>query len=88
MKSYTPYENVEAKKYPDMLVTGGINDSAVPFWEPAKWTAKLRTCKTDDNVLLLKTNLTAGHSGVSGRYERLKETAFEYAFILDRLQRG
>jgi oligopeptidase B len=88
MKSYTPYENVEAKNHPDMLVTGGLNDTAVPFWEPAKWTAKMRACKTDDNVLLLKTNLTAGHSGVSGRYERLKETAFEYAFILDRLQRG
>ena len=88
MKSYTPYENVEAKMYPDILATGGLNDTAVPFWEPAKWTAKLRALKTDDNVLLLKTNLTAGHSGVSGRYERLKETAFEYAFILDRLQRG
>jgi len=85
MKSYTPYENVEAKAYPDILATGGLNDTAVPFWEPAKWTAKLRTMKTDSNVLLLKTNLTAGHSGVSGRYERLKETAFEYAFVLDRL---
>ncbi len=85
MKSYTPYENVAARDYPDILATGGLNDTAVPFWEPAKWTAKLRTLKTDENVLLLKTNLTAGHSGVSGRYERLKETAFEYAFVLDRL---
>ncbi len=88
MKSYTPYENAAAGSYPDMLLTGGLNDTAVPFWEPAKWTAKMRVLQSGGNVLLLKTNLTAGHSGVSGRYERLKETAFEYAFILDRLQRG
>jgi oligopeptidase B len=85
MKSYAPYENVEPKKYPHMLLTGSLNDSAVPFWEPAKWAAKMRAIKKDGNLLLLKINLSAGHGGVSGRYERLKETAFEYAFILDRL---
>ncbi|BAY07442.1 oligopeptidase B [Calothrix sp. NIES-2098] len=85
MKSYSPYDNVEAKTYPDMLITAGLNDSRVKYWEPAKWTAKLRELKTDNNILLLKTNMGAGHSGASGRYESLRELAFEYAFILDRL---
>jgi oligopeptidase B len=85
MKSYSPYDNVEAKNYPDMLITAGLNDSRVKYWEPAKWTAKLREIKTDRNILLLKTNMGAGHSGASGRYESLRELAFEYAFILDRL---
>ncbi|BAY32096.1 oligopeptidase B [Nostoc carneum NIES-2107] len=85
MKSYSPYDNVEAKGYPDMLITAGLNDSRVKYWEPAKWTAKLRELKTDNNILLLKTNMGAGHSGASGRYESLRELAFEYAFILDRL---
>jgi len=85
MKSYSPYDNVEAKDYPDMLITAGLNDSRVKYWEPAKWTAKLRELKTDKNILLLKTNMGAGHSGASGRYESLRELAFEYAFILDRL---
>ncbi|MBD2359266.1 S9 family peptidase [Tolypothrix sp. FACHB-123] len=85
MKSYSPYDNVEAKDYPDMLITAGLNDSRVKYWEPAKWTAKLREIKTDNNILLLKTNMGAGHSGASGRYESLRELAFEYAFILDRL---
>ncbi|MFB2768743.1 S9 family peptidase [Pelatocladus sp. BLCC-F211] len=85
MKSYSPYDNVEAKTYPDMLITAGLNDARVKYWEPAKWTAKLRELKTDDNILLLKTNMDAGHSGASGRYESLRELAFEYAFILDRL---
>jgi oligopeptidase B len=85
MKSYAPYENVEPKKYPHMLLTGSLNDSSVPYWEPAKWAAKLRALKKDGNLLLLKINLSAGHGGVSGRYERLKETASEYAFILDRM---
>ncbi|MBF2070513.1 S9 family peptidase [Fischerella thermalis] len=85
MKSYSPYDNVEAKDYPDMLITAGLNDARVKYWEPAKWTAKLRELKTDDNILLLKTNMGAGHSGASGRYESLKELAFEYAFVLDRL---
>ncbi|MEJ1936776.1 prolyl oligopeptidase family serine peptidase, partial [Nostoc sp. NIES-2111] len=85
MKSYSPYDNVEAKDYPHLLITAGLNDSRVKYWEPAKWTAKLRQLKTDNNVLLLKTNMDAGHSGASGRYESLRELAFEYAFILDRL---
>jgi oligopeptidase B len=83
MKSYSPYDNVEAKDYPAMLITAGLNDPRVAYWEPAKWTAKLRDFKTDDNILLLKTNMGAGHAGASGRYEQLKEIAFEYAFLLD-----
>ena len=85
IKSYSPYDNVEAKDYPTMLITAGLNDPRVKYWEPAKWTAKLRELKTDDNLLLLKTNMSAGHGGASGRYEYLKEIAFEYAFVLDRL---
>jgi oligopeptidase B len=85
MMTYSPYDNVDAKTYPNMLVTAGLNDPRVQYWEPAKWTARLRAEKTDDNVLLLKTNMGAGHGGASGRYDRLRETAFEYAFILDRL---
>ena len=82
MKSYSPYDNVEAKDYPTVLITAGLNDPRVSYWEPAKWTAKLRDLKTDNNLLLLKTNMGAGHGGASGRYERLKEIAFEYAFLL------
>ncbi|MBW4554810.1 MAG: S9 family peptidase [Trichormus sp. ATA11-4-KO1] len=88
MKSYSPYDNVAAKDYPDLLITAGLNDSRVKYWEPAKWTAKLRELKTDNHILLLKTNMGAGHSGASGRYESLRELAFEYAFILDRLGLG
>ena len=84
IKSYSPYDNVAARAYPHLLVTGGLNDSRVMYWEPAKWTAKLREVKTDDRWLLLKTNMGAGHSGASGRYESLKEIAFEYAFLFDR----
>jgi oligopeptidase B len=84
MKSYSPYDNVEAKDYPAMLITGGLNDSRVSYWEPAKWTAKLRDLKTDSNLLLLKTNMGAGHGGASGRYESLKELAFDYAFLLNQ----
>jgi oligopeptidase B len=85
MLSYSPYDNVSAKGYPNMLVTAGLNDPRVQYWEPAKWVAKLRSTRTDDNVLLLKTNMGAGHGGASGRYGRLKDTAFVYAFILDML---
>jgi oligopeptidase B len=88
MKSYSPYDNVAAKDYPDLLITAGLNDPRVKYWEPAKWTAKLRELKTDNHILLLKTNMGAGHSGASGRYESLRELAFEYAFILDRLGLG
>ena len=86
MKSYSPYDNVAAKNYPHLLVTTGLNDPRVAYWEPAKWTARLRTLKTDNHLLILKTNLGAGHGGPSGRYERIKETAFDYAFLLDRLE--
>ena len=85
IKSYSPYDNVAAKNYPALLVTAGLNDPRVSYWEPAKWVAKLRTLKTSDRPLLLKTNLGAGHFGASGRYERMKETAFEYAFLLRAL---
>lgn len=83
MKSYSPYDNVEAKAYPPMLVTTGLHDSQVQYWEPAKWVARLRDRKTDDRVLLLHTNMKTGHSGASGRFERYKEIALEYAFLLD-----
>lgn len=82
MRSYSPYDNVSAKDYPNLLITAGLNDPRVTYWEPAKWTAKLRSMKTDHNLLLLKTNMDAGHSGASGRYEYLKEVALEYTFIL------
>ena len=85
MKSYAPYENVTAQAYPAMLVTAGLNDPRVSYWEPAKWVAKLRALKTNDRPLLLKTNMGSGHFGASGRYEYLKETAIEYAFLLDVL---
>jgi len=85
MRSYSPYDNVEAKAYPHLLITAGLNDPRVSYWEPAKWCAKLRVMKTDSHRLLLKTNMGAGHAGASGRYERIKEIAFEYAFILDLL---
>lgn len=80
--SYCPYQNVRAQGYPPLLVTAGLNDPRVTYWEPAKWVARLRSTKTDDNVLLLKTNMGAGHGGKSGRWESLKETAEEFAFIL------
>ncbi len=83
MLSYSPYDNVEAKDYPHMLVTTGLHDSQVQYWEPAKWVARLRARKTDDNRLLLKTNMSAGHGGASGRYDRYRETALVYAFLLD-----
>lgn len=83
MKSYAPYENVEAKEYPSMLVTAGLNDPRVSYWEPAKWVAKLRATKTDTNRLLLKTEMGAGHSGPSGRYDAWREEALVYAFLLD-----
>ncbi|MBI5138789.1 MAG: S9 family peptidase [Candidatus Vogelbacteria bacterium] len=85
MNSYSPYENIKHKNYPIMLVTAGFNDPLVNYWEPAKWVAKLRAMKTDDNVIVLKTNMNAGHQGASGLYEGLKEDALEYAFILDSL---
>lgn len=82
MLSYSPYDNVEAKEYPNLLVTSGLHDSQVQYWEPTKWVAKLRDLKTDSNLLLLYTNMEAGHGGASGRFNALKELALEYAFLL------
>ncbi len=84
MLSYSPYDQVKAQAYPNMLVTTGYWDSQVQYWEPAKWVAKLRDKKTDNNLLIMDVNMTAGHGGASGRFERLKKTALEYAFILDQ----
>jgi oligopeptidase B len=82
MLSYSPYDNVEAKEYPNLLITSGLHDSQVQYWEPTKWVAKLRDLKTDSNLLLLYTNMEAGHGGASGRFNALKELALEYAFLL------
>jgi oligopeptidase B len=84
--SYSPYDNVKAQDYPPMLITGGLTDPRVTYWEPAKWAAKLRHTKTDDNLLLLKINMGAGHGGKSGRWERLHEVAETYGFILTQVQ--
>jgi oligopeptidase B len=83
MKSYSPYDNIEARHYPNMLVTTGLHDSQVQYWEPAKWVAKLRQLKTDNNKLLFHIDMDSGHGGASGRFESLKEVALEYAFLLD-----
>jgi oligopeptidase B len=87
MREYCPYTNISAKAYPTMLVKTSLNDSQVMYWEPAKWVAKLRAFKTDDNLLLLHTNMAAGHGGASGRYDKLRETAFDYAFLLTQVPR-
>jgi oligopeptidase B len=85
MLSYSPYDNVGPRPYPNLLITAGLNDPRVQYWEPAKWTAKMRAQKSNDNLLLLKTHMGAGHFSSSGRYDYLKDVAFEYAFILDIL---
>ena len=82
MNSYSPYDQVSAQDYPNILVTTGYFDSQVQYWEPAKWVAKLRAHKTDENLLLLQTNMTAGHGGVSGRFRKYKNIAMQYAFLL------
>ena len=82
IRSYSPYDNVKAQAYPPLLITAGLTDPRVTYWEPAKWCAKLRATKTDNNILLLKTNMGAGHGGKSGRFESLRETAEEFAFFL------
>lgn len=82
LKSYSPYDNIKHQRYPNLLVTTGLYDSQVQYWEPAKWVAKLREYKVGNTVLLLETNMQAGHGGQSGRFNRLKDTALEYAFIL------
>ncbi len=84
MKSYSPYDNIEAKNYPTILVKTSLNDSQVMYWEPAKYVAKLRATKTDNNPLILKINMGAGHGGASGRYDYLREVAFDYAFMLNQ----
>jgi oligopeptidase B len=85
MLSYSPYDNVDAKDYPALLVTTGLHDSQVQYWEPAKWVAKLREIKTDDNLLVFHINMDYGHGGASGRFEWIKETALEYAFVFDQI---
>jgi oligopeptidase B len=85
MKSYSPYDNIEKKNYPNILASGGLNDSQVGFHEPTKWVAKLRAMKTDQNLVLLHINMKSGHGGASGRFDKLKDTAFYYAFAMDRL---
>jgi len=87
MRSYDPYDQIEAKAYPHMMATTGLNDLQVPYWDPAKWVARLRARKTDANMLLLRINMAAGHGGASGRFDNLRETAREYAFILKALGR-
>ena len=82
MKQYCPYTNVQRKQYQSMLIKTGLNDSQVMYWEPAKYVAKLRALKTDENTLLFKTNMGAGHGGASGRYDYLREIALDYAFVL------
>ena len=86
IRSYSPYDNVRAQDYPPMLVAAGLNDPRVTYWEPAKWVARLRELKTNNNELLLKTNMGAGHGGKSGRFESLRETAEEFAFILWQME--
>ena len=88
IRSYSPYDQVKRHPYPPMLITGGLNDPRVTYWEPAKWAAKLREMKTDDNLLLLKINMGAGHGGKSGRWESLRENAEAYAFVLTQLGEG
>jgi oligopeptidase B len=83
LKSYSPYDNVVAKQYPNMLVTTGLHDSQVQYWEPAKWVAKLRELKKGSSILLLQINMETGHGGASGRFEALKEVAMDYSFLFD-----
>ena len=85
IRSYSPYDNVEAKPYPPMLITGGLTDPRVTYWEPAKWTARLRATKTDDNLLLMKMNMGAGHGGKSGRWNSLYEVAEAYTFVITQI---
>jgi oligopeptidase B len=86
IRQYSPYDNIEAKAYPHLLVTTGLHDSQVQYWEPAKWVAKLRSMKTDNNLLLLCTDMNAGHGGKSGRYKAYEGIAMEYTFLLGLAQ--
>jgi oligopeptidase B len=85
MKTYCPYTNIENKPYPVLLITTSLNDSQVMYWEPAKYTAKMRATRTDKNPLILKINMGAGHGGASGRYDAYKDQSFNYAFLLNQL---
>ena len=85
MKSYSPYDNLESRAYPAILVTTSLNDSQVMYWEPAKYVARLRRVKADSSPLLLKVNMGAGHGGASGRYDKLHDTAFEYAWLMSQV---
>jgi oligopeptidase B len=85
MKSYSPYDNVTAQEYPAILVTGGLNDSRVSYWEPAKWVAKLRATRTDDGLIVLKTEMGAGHGGPSGRYDAWRDEALVLGFLIDQV---
>ena len=85
MLEYSPYDNVAAQDYPAILITAGLHDPRVAYWEPAKWVAKLRTLKTDSNPLLLKTDLSSGHFSASDRYKWYRETAFEWAFLVEQI---
>jgi oligopeptidase B len=84
MLAYSPYDNVIEAAYPNLLVTGGLNDPRVAYWEPAKWIARIRERQTGDGIVLLKTELGAGHGGPSGRYDSIREMALEYAFLIER----
>ena len=88
IKSYSPYDNLQCGRYPNILATGGLNDPRVPYWEPAKWVAKIRTLKTNGNLLAMKINMGAGHFGKSGRYAALEETAEHFAFLLLTMGQG
>jgi len=83
IKAYSPYDNIEKKDYPNLLITTGYWDSQVQYWEPAKWIAKLREYKTDDHLLMMSCNMDVGHGGASGRFSRYKEVALEFAFLFD-----
>jgi len=86
IRSYSPYDQVKPQDYPPLLITGGLTDPRVTYWEPAKWAAKLRATKTDDNLLLLKINMGAGHGGKSGRWDKLHEVAETYGFMLTQVE--
>jgi oligopeptidase B len=88
MITYSPYDNIQKKAYPNMLVKTSFNDSQVMYWEPAKYVAKMRAMRPDHNTLILKTNMGAGHGGASGRYDRLHEAAFDYSFVLHQVGIG
>jgi oligopeptidase B len=88
MLSYSPYDNIRAVEYPDLLLTTGFNDPRVAYWEPAKFAARIRDARVGDSLIMLQTNFSAGHAGASGRYDYLKENILDFAFLIDRLGTG